>query len=72
MASIGSQGTVGGLIVAGLVSKTLETLCTKIDTILMKNDLLFELAAKNGWLACIGWYGCSLWLCLLLRAPVME
>lgn len=32
----------------------------------------YALVAQNGWMACIGRCGCSLWLYLLLRTPIME
>lgn len=78
MASVGSQGTVGGLVVAGLVSKNwsyCKLMHSQIShAFLMKIDFFFPFAlvTENGWMACIGWCWCTLWLYLLLRTPVME
>lgn len=68
MASIGSQGTVGGLVVAGFVSKiSLHKLF--ID---FKVHLPHDIAFENRRLACIGWCWRTLWLCLFLRTTLLE
>lgn len=72
LASVGSQGTVGGLLVAGLVSQTLLYYCTHVISVMQIPIFPFVLVAENGWMACIGWCRCSLWLYLLLRASIME
>lgn len=56
IASIGSQGTVGGLIVGGLVSRKVNSKWRLVTSFLSLSD------AKNYWVARPRRSGCNLWL----------
>lgn len=68
VASVGSQGTVGGLVVAGFVcrfSSFRSHICSS-HSFHFIHIIFFVLALENSWMESFSWYWCTLWMCLLL------
>lgn len=70
LTSIGSQGTVGGLIVAGIVCIHITYKCGWTDTHRFINIYTFRILcisdAENNWLESFGGCWCSIWLHLFV------